>query len=79
LLAGEKSMNKRIQEMAEEAAEYADYYAMLSDLTEKEIFTEKFAELIVLECAELFEGVYTDSDPGQRIDTRIKQHFGVSE
>jgi hypothetical protein len=42
----------------------------------------KFSELnkiflIVLECAEMFEGVYTDQHPSERIDTRIKQHFGV--
>jgi hypothetical protein len=40
---------------------------------------EKFAELIILECAEMFEGVYTDEHPSERIDTRIKQHFGVEE
>lgn len=70
-------MNKLIEELAEQAEKYADYYAMLSETGEKEIFTEKFAELIVLECAEMFEGVYTDQHPSKRIDTRIKQHFGV--
>ena len=70
-------MNQRIKELVIESAKYADYYAMISDLTEKEIFAERFAELIVLECAEMFEGVYTDEHPGRRIDTRIKQHFGV--
>ena len=38
---------------------------------------ERFAELIVLECADMFEGVYTDQVIQERIDKRIKQHFGV--
>lgn len=38
---------------------------------------EKFAELIVQECANIFEGVYTDQQRPERIDKRIKEHFGV--
>ena len=38
---------------------------------------ELFAQLIVKECASIFEGVYTDQQRPERIDTRIKQHFGV--
>ncbi len=63
-------MNKRIQELAEQA----ELTATLLFNKEK---LERFAELIVLECAEMFEGVYTDQHPSKRIDTRIKQHFGV--
>jgi hypothetical protein len=40
---------------------------------------ERFAEKIVRECASIFEGVYTDQQRPERIDTRIKQHFGVRE
>ena len=36
-----------------------------------------FAELIVRECASIYEGVYTDQQRPERIDTRIKQHFGL--
>jgi hypothetical protein len=39
----------------------------------------EFAELIVRECASIYEGVYTDQQRPERIDTRIKQHFGVKE
>lgn len=39
---------------------------------------EKFAELIVRECADIFEGVYTDQQRPERIDTRIKEHFGIN-
>lgn len=66
-------MNERIQEMAEEAAEYAEYYAMLSDLAEKEIFTERFANLIVLECIP-FVG---DEDSLEVF--HLKKHFGVEK
>jgi hypothetical protein len=65
-------MNKRIQEMVEEAKLNATLVFNKEGL-------EHFAELIILECAEMFEGIYTDEHPGRRIDTRIKQHFGVEE
>ena len=44
-------------------------------LTEEEM--ERFADSIVRECASIYEGVYTDQQRPERIDTRIKQHFGV--
>ena len=40
---------------------------------------ERFAELIVLECASIFERVHTFQLRPERIDTRIKEHFGVEE
>ena len=73
-------MNKRIQELAQEAKEFADYYAMLSDAKEQDVFTEKFAELIVRECARIIQR------PGSYEETylsiagnQIKQNFGVEE
>jgi hypothetical protein len=39
----------------------------------------EFAELIINECASIYEGVYTDQQRPERIDTRIKEHFGVEE
>jgi hypothetical protein len=79
-------MNKRIIELAEQAKCHADYYAMLSSEPEQEIFTEKFAELIVEECmacstwvgkmnTNLVEPVHT----AHAINQRIKQQFGVEE
>lgn len=64
-------MNKRIQELAHEVG--------LPTYNPEGVPTklEKFAELIVRECAEMFEGVYTDQQRPERIDIRIKQHFGV--
>lgn len=40
---------------------------------------KEFADLIVRECANIYEGVYTDQARPERIDTRIKKHFGVEE
>lgn len=40
-------------------------------------FCEKFAELIVLECAGLVQGVPTDSMGYHTADQKIKEHFGV--
>ena len=51
------------------------HYFLASWATEEDL--EKFAELIVEECASVFEGVYTDQQRPERIDTRIKKHFGV--
>jgi hypothetical protein len=40
---------------------------------------EKFAELIVQECAQLVLGVPTDTMGYNTADQKIKQHFGVAE
>lgn len=40
---------------------------------------EKFAELIVKECAGLVAGVPTDTMGYHTADQKIKQHFGVKE
>lgn len=38
---------------------------------------EKFAELIVNECASLFSLTFTDEQYQRRIDKTIRKHFGV--
>ena len=50
----------------------------------KELFEEKFAELIVKECAQVSEDDITDGDAcctntADRIARQIKKHFGVEE
>ena len=40
---------------------------------------EKFAELIVHECADQFRLVYTDEPYQRRIDKTILKHFGLYE
>ena len=63
-------MNERIRQLALQAELNATLLFNKDKL-------EKFAELIVQECASIFEGVYTDQQRPERIDTRIKEHFGV--
>jgi uncharacterized membrane-anchored protein YhcB (DUF1043 family) len=75
-------MNERLQLLAEQAKDYADYYSMLSDSAEQEIFTEKFAELIVRECiAQCAKNVdHEYLGWGSKLSAfNIKQHFGVEE
>jgi hypothetical protein len=76
-------MNERIRLLAERAETYADYYAMLSETGEKEIFIKKFAQLIVQECIDIISP-YTVrmSRPGEEYlhpILEIKEHFGVEE
>jgi hypothetical protein len=68
-------MNKRLQQLKEQAEFVGDRYALPDE------FAEKFAELIVRECAnELIkwkdEPFPYDPEFGARL---IKQHFGVEE
>jgi hypothetical protein len=46
-------------------------------VTETNFDPEKFAELIVNECAGLFPLTFTDEQYQRRIDKTIKKHFGV--
>jgi hypothetical protein len=66
-------MNERLQLLAEQAKDYADYYSMLSDSAEQEIFTEKFAELIVRECINVSEkhAFWLEAQP---FDPEIEQY-----
>ena len=72
-------MNKRIKELAEQAREFATTRHPVSNIVlsvNSEKFEEKFAELIVLECAVI---VGSMEEPHQDIAKLIKQHFGVEE
>ena len=64
-------MNERIKELAEqcETKEIGYYF----------FDREKFAELIVRECADQFKLVYTDEQYQRRIDKTIFKHFGLYE
>jgi hypothetical protein len=72
-------MNERIQELAEQAREYATTRHPVSNIilsVNSELFEQKFSELIVQECvgiADEYDGV------GSTIVSRIKKHFGVEE
>ena len=66
-------MNERIKQLANEAG------LLVYNPNGVPTKLEKFAKLIIDECCDLFEGVYTDQQRPERIDRRIKQHFGVEE
>jgi hypothetical protein len=72
-------MNERINELAGQAKFMAeeDINKQISYNAELKAFAEKFAELIVLECASAVNS-RDDSDTGFWANI-IKEHFGVKE
>ena len=71
-------MNKRIKLLIEQATTYIDPIA--NDGVCWDFDREKFAQLIVQECAEvIFETPvkYTEIDIMHIIRDRVKEHFGV--
>ena len=67
------SMNERIKELADEAAKFSAIMALTTGESGDKLFVEKFAELIVRECAEIADKGW--AAPG----IQIKEHFGVEE
>ncbi len=63
-------MNERIKELESQCWEPRQYGPAWFD-------SEKFAELIVRECASLFPLTFTDEQYQRRIDKTIQKHFGV--
>ena len=74
-------MNERIRELWDNAAKsVAAYPSNQSNSWETQVnFLEKFAELIVRECADQFKLVHTDEQYKRRIDKTILKHFGLYE
>lgn len=67
-------MNERIKELAEQAGYEKDMFGVGHwDMPE----CQKFAKLIVQECASLFPLTFTDEQYQRRIDKTIMKHFGV--
>ncbi len=67
-------MNERIKELAEQAGYLPDSFGVGHwDMPE----CQKFAELIIQECANLFPLTFTDEQYQRRIDKTIRKHFGV--
>ena len=70
-----QTMNERIRQLLSQAGVH---YEVLP----KDTVYEKFAELIVRECArigELKEQGYEEYDPDLSVGWYMKQHFGVKE
>ena len=68
-------MNERIRELAEQARKYAweNETHWSADAERTTLFEQKFAELIVRECAE------SVSYYGNRVRQHALKHFGVEE
>ena len=76
-------MNERIRQLAEQAGAFADIQynkqtraTFYTNKSVEEFFREKFAELIVRECAKRVD--YWESRQGEHTDDILK-HFGVEE
>lgn len=76
-------MNERIRQLAEQAEIYAgELIDEGADYNQyPRFYTEKFAELIVKECAEvcLNPNHWYEDAAGETFNRVIKQHFGVEE
>jgi hypothetical protein len=82
-------MNERIRELAGQAGFETEHHKWIfanDNVGEGEChkLLEKFAELIVKECAKVSEDDITDGDAcctntAYRIASQIKKHFGVEE
>ena len=73
-------MNQQIKELAEQAREYATTRHPVSNNTlsvNSDLFEQKFAELIVLECINLLPDECQCDESKIHASWKIKQHFGV--
>ena len=81
-------MNERIRKLAEQAAKWAQQAqwstdSRFGDRPFSDLYDEKFAELIVKECADISDKIYFDNYPDAEDFERseegeaIKKHFGV--
>jgi hypothetical protein len=64
-------MNEKIKELLDEST-----YDVLGV---KQVDQQKFAELIIEECASLFTLQFTDEQYQRRIDKTIRKHFELIE
>jgi hypothetical protein len=78
-MIGENSMNERIRELAEQAKKYSiDKLDETGELHKYyDVYFEKFAELIVLECARIIESQDVDPAFRHRMTWAMKEKFGV--
>ena len=65
-------MNDRIKELLSQAGVH-------DEVMPKDTVHEKFAELIIKECADLFKLTFTDEQYQRRIDKTIYKHFGLDQ
>jgi hypothetical protein len=67
-------MNEKLKELKKEAFRQTEWEELDYDR-----ILEKFAELIIQECADLFPLTFTDEHYQRRIDKTIRKHFGLEQ
>ena len=79
-------MNERIRQLAEQACAFADIQynkqtraTFYTNKSVEEFFREKFAELIVRECAGIVQPYMSRWEEDCDLVIKIKEHFGVEE
>ena len=72
-------MNERTEALAKQAAEYAIEFATQDQELYIPKLMEKFAELIVEQCAGIIESQDVDPSFKLRMSWAVKQYFGVKE
>ena len=67
-------MNELIKQLADQVTQYADGYDDRHEPIWWQFYNERFAEMVVLECADYFSklGEFNSSQ-------NIKTHFGIEE
>jgi hypothetical protein len=73
----ETKMNELIRKFERES--HIDVYGLGKDRIKWEETLEKFAKMIICECADLFPMTFTDEQYQRRIDKTIRKHFGVDQ
>ena len=71
-------MNERIKELAEQANSQHDNFFDLN-YKELDVFLEKFAELLINECAETVQDFVDHRFPASEYPVRLRRYFGVEE
>ena len=72
-------MNLQTETLAKQAAEYAIEFATQDQALYIPKLMEKFAELIVEQCAAIIESQDVDPSFKLRMSWAVKQYFGVEE
>ena len=70
-------MNERIKELANQAWEYAHRNSQDGDGQFGWLYRDKFAELIIRECCDIFVELRTR--PAELAVKDVKKHFGIEE
>lgn len=70
-------MNKRIKALSVQATDFANYQNEMFGVNFNDAYNEKFAELIVQECATLLPIDMTHGPDGRLLEQVFKEHFGV--